>query len=84
MHYQRDKDLGWVITFTSFLIFLLGAIVSAALDATPPDLPQAVVLANAHLGRAFASVVSSFVRYLAVAGIIYGIIAIITWPPGAS
>jgi len=84
MRYQRDKDLAWLITFTSFLIFLLGSIAGAALDATPAEAPEAVILANAHLGRAFASVVSVFVRYLAVAGIIYGIVAIVTWPPGPS
>ena len=84
MHYERDKDLGWVITFTSFLVFLLSAIASAALEATPSELPQAVVLANAHLGKAFISVLASFVRYVAVAGLVYGIIAIVTWPPGPS
>jgi hypothetical protein len=84
MHYNRDKDLAWVITFTSLLVFLLGAIASAAIEATPSELPQAVVLAHANLSREFVSALSSFIRYVAVAGLIYGIVAIITWPPGPS
>ncbi len=82
MHYQKDKDFGWLITFASFLVFLLAAIVSTASDATPAGLPEAVVMANAHLGRAYVAVVSSFIRYIALIGLVYGIIGIITWPPG--
>lgn len=82
MNYEKDKDLGWLITFASFLVFLLAAITSAVLDATPPAVPEAVFLANATLGRAFASVACSFVRYVAIAGMIYGAVAIVTWPPG--
>lgn len=82
MLYQRDKDLGWVIAFTSLLIFLLAAVTCAALDATPPGVPQAVVLANASLSRAFLAATASFVRWVAVAGLVYGAFGIITWPPG--
>ena len=83
MNYRKDKDLGWAIAFTSFLIFLLAAVTFAAVDGAPSGVPQAVALANASLGRAFLSVASSFVRWLAVAGVIFGIVGIITWPPDA-
>ncbi|MEX0975084.1 MAG: hypothetical protein WD024_07055 [Bacillota bacterium] len=82
MRYEKDKDLGWLLTFASFLVFLLAATISAAMEASPAGVPEAVVLANAHLNRAFASVASSFIRYVAIVGLIYGIIGIITWPPG--
>lgn len=84
MRYERDKDFAWVITFVSFMVFLLAAITSAAVTKTPADLPEAIVLANAHLNRAFMAVLASFVRYAAVAGLAYGIIGVITWPPGRS
>ncbi|MGE5580332.1 MAG: hypothetical protein ACM3WU_09845 [Bacillota bacterium] len=82
MRYRKDKDLGWIITFVSFLVFLLSAIISAAAGASPADVPEAVILANAHLSTAFVAVVSSFVRYAALGGLIYGVVGIITWPPG--
>jgi len=82
MRYRRDKDLGWIITFASFLVFLLSAIISAAAGAPRGDVPEAVILANADLNRAFVSVASSFVRYAALAGLLYGVVGIITWPPG--
>jgi hypothetical protein len=84
MRYEKDKDLGWLITFASFLVFLLAAIISAASGASPSGMPEAVVLANANLNMAFVSVVSSFIRYVAIAGIIYGVVGIITWPTGPS
>ncbi len=82
MRYQKDKDLGWIITFGSFLVFLLAAIISSVTKAAPASLPEPVVLANAHLNVAFLSVATAFIRYVALIGIIYGIIGIITWPPG--
>ena len=82
MRYQKDKDLGWLITFASFLVFLLTAIISAASAAAPANVPEAVILANAHLSTAFISVAASFVRNAAIAGIVYGVIGILTWPPG--
>lgn len=82
MLYQRDKDFGWLITFASFLIFLLAAIISSAYDASPTGVPEAVALANAHLGRAFVAVTASFIRYVALVGVVYGVIGIVTWPPG--
>jgi hypothetical protein len=82
MRYRKDKDLGWIITFASFLVFLLSAIVSAAAGVQPVDVPEAVILANANLNRAFVSVASTFVRYAALASLIYGVVGIVTWPPG--
>ena len=82
MRYQKDKDFGWLITFVSFLVFLLSAIISAASAAAPANVPEAVVLANAHLSAAFISAAAGFVRYTAIAGVIYGVIGILTWPPG--
>lgn len=82
MRYQKDKDLGWLITFASFLVFLLTAIISAASGVSPANVPEAVVLANAHLNSAYISVVAGFIRYIAIAGVIYGVVGILTWPPG--
>lgn len=83
MIYQKDKDLGWVIAFTSFLVFLLAAIIRAAMDAAPTGVPQAIFLANAHLSRAFIATTASFVRWVAVAGLVYGAYGIVRWPPGS-
>lgn len=82
MHFERDKDLAWVITFTSFLVFLLSAIACSALEAAPTETPRAIVLANAHLSQAFLGALSSFIKYAALAVVAYGVVAIITWPPG--
>lgn len=82
MRYRKDKDLGWVITFASFLVFLLAAVISAAAKVAPAGVPEPVILANPHLNRAFVAVVASFIRYAAVACLIYGVVGIITWPPG--
>lgn len=82
MHFERNKDLAWVITFTAFLVFLLSAIASSAFQSVPSSLPDPVVLANAHLNRAFLAALSSFLKYTSLAVIAYGIVAIITWPPG--
>ena len=82
MSHQRDKDFGWLITFASFLVFLLAAVISAASGAAPASVPEAVVLANAHLQSAYISVVASFIRYAALCGVLYGVVGILTWPPG--
>ncbi|MGI6663511.1 MAG: hypothetical protein ACOX4B_08720 [Bacillota bacterium] len=82
MHFERNKDLAWVITFTAFLVFLLSAIACSAFQGLPSSRPQAVALANAHLNRAFLAALSSFLKYTSLAVIVYGIVAIITWPPG--
>lgn len=82
MRFERDKDFAWVITFTAFLFFLLSAITCSALGSQADDTPRPVALANAHLSRAFFVAFASLLRYCSLAAIIYGIVAIITWPPG--
>lgn len=82
MRYEKNKDLGWVITFASLLVFLLAAIISSATKSMPASVPEAIALANPHLGPAFVSAVASFIRYAALASLLYGIIGVIIWPPG--
>jgi hypothetical protein len=84
MHFERNKDLAWVITFTAFLVFLLSAIASSALRSEPDNVPVPVALANAQLNRAFLGAFSTLVKYIALLAIAYGVVAIITWPPGPS
>lgn len=82
MRFERNKDFAWAITFTAFLFFLLSAIACSAVTAVPADTPRPVTLANAHLSRAFLGALSTAVKYCALLALIYGITAIITWPPG--
>jgi hypothetical protein len=84
MQFERNKDLAWVITFTAFLVFLLSAIACSALHSLPSKQPQAITMANAHLSRAFLAALSSFLKYTSLAVVLYGIVAIVTWPPGPS
>lgn len=82
LRWQKDKDLAWVITFTSFLVFLLSAVLCSFFDFAPRALPQAVLLANPSLNRAFLRVLANLVRYLALGSIGLGIYGIIFWPHG--
>jgi hypothetical protein len=82
MQFERNKDLAWVITFTAFLVFLLSAIACSAFSGLPSKQPQAVALANANLNRAFLAALSAFLKYTSLAVVLYGIVAIIIWPPG--
>lgn len=82
MHFERNKDLAWIITFAAFLVFLLSAIACSALGALPSSRPEAISLANAHLNRAFLAALSSFFKCTSLAVLVYGIVAVITWPPG--
>lgn len=77
MRRPKDKDFGWLITFASFLVFLLAAVTSAASGAAPASAPEAVVLANAPLQSAYISVVPSFIRYAALCGVLYGVAGIL-------
>ncbi|MGI6642752.1 MAG: hypothetical protein ACOX3V_01830 [Bacillota bacterium] len=77
---QLDKDLAWVITFTSFLVFLLSAIACSFLDAVPQRVPTPVALAKASLNIAFLDVLAGFVRLLSIGAIIVGVYGIIFWP----
>lgn len=82
MEFQRDKDFAWVITFTSFLVFLLSAIACSYFETQPDMPPLPVLLARANLGRAFVANLVRLVRYAAILGIGLGIFGIITWPSG--
>lgn len=82
MGFRRDKDLAWVITFTSFLIFLLSSIACSILESGPRTLPEPVVLANANFGKAFTYSLFRMVRYASLAALGFGIFRVITWPPG--
>jgi len=82
LRFSRDKDLAWIITFTSFLIFLLSAIACSILQKQPERIPEPVILASASFGKSFAGKLFSLIRYLSLASIGLGIIGVITWPPG--
>lgn len=82
MRWEKDKDLAWVITFTSFLVFLLSAIIYSFFDSAPQALPQAIVLANPSLNRAFLRVLADLIRYLSLGSVGLGIYGIIFWPHG--
>jgi len=79
---RLDKDLAWVIIFASFLVFLLASIGCSILENQPKAYPEAVVIANASLGRHFALSLFGFMRCASLAAIGLGIFGIIVWPPG--
>ncbi len=82
MNCQRDKDLAWIIVLMSFLVFLLSALTCSFLEGAS-RLPVQVTMANASLDRSFLSVFARFIRYSALAGMLYGAVGIVFWPPGA-
>ncbi len=82
MRYERDKDLAWVITFTSFLVFLLSAIACSFFDTVPQKVPAPVALAKASLNTAFLDVLAGFTRIVSIGAIVVGIYGIIFWPHG--
>lgn len=82
MLFQRDKDLGWIIVFSAFLVFLLLSIVTAVLQIPPKGLPYPVTLANSNFEKQFFRNVCQLIRYAALAAMAVGAYGIITWPPG--
>ncbi len=82
MRYERDKDLAWIITFTSFLIFLLSAIACSFFRSVPTNTLTPIFLARSSLNTAFLDVLSGFVRMVSVGFIAFGIYGVIFWPRG--
>jgi hypothetical protein len=83
MIHRRDKDLAWLITFASFLVFLLSAIIAETLKVLPKSIPAPITLANASLGRSFVFTLANSIRYTSLAIMVYGMYGILRWPPGS-
>lgn len=82
MRQYLDKDLGWTIVFASFIGFLVSSVVFSMLSNQPDRYPAAILMANAHLGRSFLLVLFRVLKYLSLGCMVYGIVGVITWPPG--
>ncbi len=82
MRYERDKDLAWIITFTSFLIFLLSAIACSFFNSIPAKAPTPIILARSSLNTAFLDVLSGFIKMVSMGFIAFGIYGVIFWPRG--
>lgn len=83
MGQRRDKDMAWTLICTAFLFLLVSAVTGAAVNATVGGVPEPISLSRVHLGRSFVGATAGFVKYVSIAGILYGIAGIFTWPPGA-
>ncbi|HHX10511.1 MAG TPA: hypothetical protein GX729_03980 [Firmicutes bacterium] len=82
MQFQRDKDLGWAIAFSSFLILVISSLVCAILQVPKGDMPYPVVLANSTFERQFVIHTLQLVKYISLAAMAIGAYGIITWPSG--
>ncbi|HHT84154.1 MAG: hypothetical protein ACOX34_04215 [Bacillota bacterium] len=82
MQFQRDKDLGWAIVFSGFLILVISSLVCAILQGPRKDVPHPVVLANSTFERQFIVHTLQLVKYLSLGAMGVGAYGIIAWPSG--
>ncbi len=77
---RPDRELGWIILSSSFLVFLLVSVVIACYPPYPGDLPLPVTLARPYVGRAVFRAILTFTRYTSLAGMGVGLYGVIAWP----
>jgi len=77
---RPDRELGWIILSSSFLVFLLASVVVASCPPYPAGLPLPVTLARPYVGRAVFRAMFIFARYASLTAMAVGLYGIIAWP----
>ena len=82
MLHQRDKNLGWAIVFSAFLVLLISSIACAIFEAPRRNLPRPITLAETSFNKHFVQNIFTLIRYISIAAMGFGAYGVITWPSG--